>query len=70
MTQTLDRPLNGLKMTVTDIYEFTISFGPARLVIFPKNCVNVPGGAHCAPPAPFLGLSSSKQGLGNVPSVI
>ncbi len=37
-------------MTGTDIYEFTIKFGPRHFAIFLKNCVNVLGCINLTPP--------------------
>ncbi len=41
------------KMTGTDIYEFTINFGPCHFVIFLKNCVNVLTVSIWPPPTLF-----------------
>ena len=53
INQNSGEPKNGVKMTGTDIYEFTVTFGRPLNYYFAKNCRNVLGGAILAPPHPF-----------------
>ena len=50
INQNSGEPKNGVKMTGTDIYEFTVTFGRPLNYYFAKNCRNVLGGAILAPP--------------------